>query len=146
MRWGCWSVSFLVEWAVGRVFSTRSHLGRLRHKGGGPAISLTVNVWKFLALGRLECPYPLKAWSIGGSSLGVTYLAHPGAEVGGPPSIEAQELTGPDAPVDSEYQRKVRDRELDANPTTWLLSLIRAPLDLSLPGTAARGLTEQVSW
>ena len=57
--WGWWSVSLLVEWAVGRVFSTRSHPGSASTRGGWAGYVIDRSgLWMF---GNF---WPAIAWSV----------------------------------------------------------------------------------
>ena len=59
LSWGWWSVSLLVEWAVGRVFSTRSHPGSASTRGGWAGYVIDRSgLWMF---GNF---WPAIAWSV----------------------------------------------------------------------------------
>ena len=113
LSWGWWSVSLLVEWAVGRVFSTRTHPGSASTRGGWAGYVIDRSgLWMF---GNF---WPAVAWSIlsalaVGSLVGLAWALRtlrqvcccccrraesPPQEVGGPPGVAAAPRIAADLP------------------------------------------------
>ena len=156
LSWGWWSVSLLVEWAVGRVFSTRSHPGSASTRGG----------WAGYVIDRSGLWMFGNFWPAVGALVGLAWALrtlrqvcccccrrgeHPPVEGGAPPGavpaprvaadlpslavakgFVSLELTGPDAPraVDTEYyQRKIRGRGVGRKPHDVVVKLDQGAWD-----------------